>query len=148
MYKSWSKSLLHIWVISWFDSYLNNHFNLHVCLSILFRLRAICPCVQKLTPVFAVGSQNVTNRSFLVCVKSEKYALWVTLRPLGSIRQGEPEIHAILYCARGSQAALIKLTSVFYHFPSVGHKQLCALAHLGCTLAAGTSRYIYVYSFF
>ena len=31
--------------------------------------------VQNLTPVFAFGSQNVNNRSFLVCVKSEKYAL-------------------------------------------------------------------------
>ena len=56
-------------------------------------------CVRKLTPVFAVVSQNVTKRSFWVWVKSEKYALWVTLRPLGSIRQGEPEIHALQYCA-------------------------------------------------
>ena len=111
-----------------------------VCPSIPFRsVRPSVPCVQKLTPVFAVGSQNVTNRSFLVCVKSEKYALCVTLRPLGSIRQGEPEIHAIRYCARRSRAALIKLTSVFHHFPSVGPKQLCALAHLGLTHEAGTS---------
>ena len=119
--------------------HLNNYFNLQVCLSIHFRFCSVHPCVQKLTPVFAVGSQNVTNRSFLVCVKSEKYALWVTLRPLGSIRQGEPEIHAIQYCARGSRAALIKLTSVFHHFPSVGPKQLCALAHLGCNCETGTS---------
>ena len=97
---------------------------------------SVCP---KTNSSFAVGSQNVTNRSFLVCVKSEKYALWVTLRPLGSIRQGEPEIHAIRYCARRSRAALIKLTSVFHHFPSVGPKQLCALAYLGYTHEAGTS---------
>ena len=28
---------------------------------------------------------------------------------------------------------------VLYHLPSVGPKQLCALAHLGCTREAGTS---------
>ena len=35
---------------------------------------------------------------------------------------------------------LLKLTSVFHHLPvSVRPKQLCALAHLGCTHEAGTS---------
>ena len=34
----------------------------------------------------AVGSQNVTNKSFLVCVKSKKYAFRVTLRFTGSMR--------------------------------------------------------------
>ena len=29
--------------------------------------------------------------------------------------------------------------SVFHHLPSVGPKQLCALAHLGCTRKVGTS---------
>ena len=95
--------------------------------------------VRKLTPVSAVGSQNVTNRSFLVSVKSEKYAFWVTLRSLGSMSQGEVKIHALQYSARQSRAAYIKLTSVFHHLPSVGPKQLCALAHLGCTREAGTS---------
>ena len=51
--------------------------------------------VQKPTPVSAVGSQNVTNKSFLACVKSEKYAVWFTLRSLGSMRQGKAEIHAL-----------------------------------------------------
>ena len=32
-------------------------------------------------PIPAVKSQNVINKSCLVCVKSEKYASWVTLRP-------------------------------------------------------------------
>ena len=41
---------------------------------------AVRPCVQKLTPIPAVGSQKVTNKSCLVCVMSEKYAFWVTLR--------------------------------------------------------------------
>ena len=120
---------------------LNNYFNLHVCLSIRPSVPSVSsiPCVQKLTPVSAVGSQNVTNRSFLVSVKSEKYAFWVTLRPLGSMSQGEVKIHSLQYSARQSRAAYIKLTSVFHHLPSVGPKQLCALAHLGCTCEAGTS---------
>ena len=33
----------------------------------------------------------------------------------------------------------LRFTPVFYHLPSVGPKQLCALAHLGCTCEAGTS---------
>ena len=37
--------------------------------------------VQKLAPIPAVVSENVTNESCLVCVMSEKYAFWVTLRP-------------------------------------------------------------------
>ena len=32
-----------------------------------------------------------------------------------------------------------KLISVFHHLPNVSPKQLCALAHLGCTHKAGTS---------
>ena len=33
----------------------------------------------------------------------------------------------------------IRFTPVLYYLPSVGPKQLCALAHLGCTREAGTS---------
>ena len=32
---------------------------------------------------------------------------------------------------------------MFHHFPSVGPKQLCVLAHLGCTREAGTSYNLY-----
>ena len=42
-----------------------------------------------------VASQNVTNKSFLVCVKSEKYAVWVTLRHLGSMRQGKAKLSTL-----------------------------------------------------
>ena len=45
------------------------------------------------------------------------------------IRQGEAEL------------CILELTSVFHQFPSVGPKQMCALAHLGCTCEAGTSYY-------
>ena len=43
------------------------------------------------------------------------------------IRRGEAELR------------ILELTSVLHHLPSVGPKQLCALAHLGCTREAGTS---------
>ena len=69
-------------------THLDNYFNFHVCLSIRPSVPSVSSilCVQKLIPVYAVGSQNVTNRSFLLSVKSEKYAFWVTLRPLGFMR--------------------------------------------------------------
>lgn len=35
---------------------------------------------------------------------------------------------------------ILKLTSMFYHLPRVGSKQLCALAHLGYTREVGTSQ--------
>ena len=139
MTKLFSTTLLRKAILQCFrmlsNSNLNNYFNLHFCLSI----RPSVPCVQKLTPVSAVRSQNVTNRSFLVSVKSEKYAFWVIHRPFGSMNQGKVKIHELRDSARQSRAAYIKLTSVFHHLPSVGPKQLCGLAHLRCTNDAGTS---------
>ena len=79
---------------AWF--HLGNYSNFHLCLSFLLRL--FCPSVQKLTPVSAVVSQNV----------SEKYAIWVTFRPLECMRQGEDEIHTLWYFARQSQSAFFK----------------------------------------
>ena len=61
------------------------------------RRPSIRPCVRKLAPIPAVVSQNVTNKSCLVCVMSEKYAFWVTLRLLGSILQGKVELHTLHY---------------------------------------------------
>ena len=46
-------------------SNLTNYFNFYVCLSF-----GLCvPCVQNLGPIPAVVSQNVTNKSYLVCVR-------------------------------------------------------------------------------
>ena len=105
-------------------SHLINYFDFQVCLS-------ICLCVQKEAPFPAVLSQNVTNKSCLVCVMSEKYASWVTLRPQWDrCRRGEAKVRVFN----------IKTTwSEFHYLPGVGPKQLCALAHLGCTRATGTS---------
>ena len=48
---------------------------------------------QKVVPIPVVVSENVTNKSYLVCVMSEKYAFWVTLRPqLDPCHQDEAEV--------------------------------------------------------
>ena len=65
---------------------LNNYIKFHVCLS-------IC---KKLVQIPAVVSQNVTNKSCLICVKSEKYAFWVTLRPQWDCcHRGEAELRIL-----------------------------------------------------
>ena len=52
--------------------------------------------------------QNVTNKSCLVCVKSEKHAFWVTLRLLGPMQQGKAKLHTLHYQSRQSRAVYIK----------------------------------------
>ena len=66
---------------------------MYVCPSSVVRLLS----VGKLPPILAVISQNVNNKSCLLCVQSEKYAFWVTLRPVGSMKQAEAKIHALRY---------------------------------------------------
>ena len=79
---------------------LNNYFNLHICVHLSFH-PLICPCVRKLAPIPAVVSQNVSNKSCLVCINNENYAFWVNVRTL---RQGETMLR------------ISKLTSMFHHF--------------------------------
>ena len=102
-------------------------------MSVCPSVASICPVLsfQKLASIHAVVSQNVTIKSYLVCVKSEKYASWVTLRPQWDrCRRGEAEVRILNFKTTWSE---------FHHLPRVGPKQLCALAHLGSTRAAGTS---------
>ena len=74
---------------------LNNYFDIHVCLSFRRRLRRRAS-VRKLIPISAVGSQNITNKSCLVCVMSAKYAFWVTLRPQSDCCcRGEAEVRIL-----------------------------------------------------
>ena len=61
--------------------HLNNYLRLHVCLSFY---GYVCGYVGH-TLGISVASQNVANKSFLVCVKNEKYAFWVTRRHLRSM---------------------------------------------------------------
>ena len=72
--------------------YLHDYFNIYIINTAL----ALAVSASRHTfrfPILAVVSQNVTNKICLVCVWSEKYSLWVTLRPLGSMRQSEAELH-------------------------------------------------------
>ena len=52
------------------------------------------PCIRKLASIPAVVSQNVTYKSCLVCVKSEKYASLVTL---GSMRRTVAESYQLRF---------------------------------------------------
>ena len=45
----------------------------------------------------AIALQNVTDESYLACIKSEKYVVWVALRPLGSMRQSEAKLCTLQY---------------------------------------------------
>ena len=62
----------------------------------------VCPSIGMYVtlPTFlipAVKSQNVTNKSCFECVKSEKYVVWVTLRPIRSMKRGEVELCTLQY---------------------------------------------------
>ena len=54
---------------------------------------------------------------------------------------GKEKQSHVKYIIRQGEARLciLELTSEYCHLSSVGLKQLCALAHLGCTWEAGTS---------
>ena len=68
-----------------------------VCPSVPFPFRFhFRSCVQMLTSVSAAVSQNVSNKSCLLCVKSEKCTSWVTLRPQWDCCcRGEAEVRII-----------------------------------------------------
>ena len=85
-----SNSFIHIY-------HLNNYFDFHVCLSFRLLLRpSVRASVRTPAPIPAVVSENVTNKSCLICVMSEKYAFWVTLRPQSDrCRQGEAEVRIL-----------------------------------------------------
>ena len=133
--------------LSWefLRTYLNNYFNFYVCLSIR---PSVCPCVLKQHPISTVLSKNVIVKSCLVCIKNEKYVFWVTLRLIGSMRQGKAKLHTLYLRWSFSRAAytmilgknckLLIHTLEFHNLPRVSPKQLCVLAHLGCTRAVGT----------
>ena len=75
----------------------------------------------------------------MVCVKGEKYALWVILRPLESMRQGKAEIRALKIGKGKANLHKSKLISVYHHLPSVSSKRLCELSNLGYIHEGGTS---------
>ena len=97
-------------------AYLNNFFNLFICLSILLGVPgSVHPFVIPLALIPALVSQNITNESLLVCVMSEIYAFWITLRPLGSMRQREDELktHYVSSTSQRQSKANIPTKRVF-----------------------------------
>ena len=58
------------------------------------------PSVRKLPPIPVEVSQIVTNKSCLLCVQSQKYALWVTFSPLGLMKRGKAVLHNLRYEVR------------------------------------------------
>ena len=65
-----------------------------VCPSIRACVRR--PSVRKITQIPAVVSQNVTNKSCLVCAMSKKYSFWVTFRPQSDrCCQGKAEVRIL-----------------------------------------------------
>ena len=63
---------------------------------------------------------------------------WSPPDPLGP--RDKEKARYVHFDIRREEAKLLilKLASVFHHLPSFGPKQLCALAHLGCTREVGT----------
>ena len=69
------------------SSYLDNYFRLHICLSFHPSVRTYVRHTNfHFFPLPAIVSQNVNNESWFPCDKSEKYSVWVTLRPFRSMR--------------------------------------------------------------
>ena len=61
-------------------------------------------CVRKLGPIPAVIPLNVTNKSLLACLKSEKYAFWVILKPNSDpYRRGEAKVCIIDFKTKCSE---------------------------------------------
>ena len=82
--------------------YLHIYSNLHICPSLRHLLSSI-HSVPSHFIILAVRRQNVMNKSCLVCVKSEKYAVWVTLRPLESMRKDKAQLCKLRYQGSCSQ---------------------------------------------
>ena len=88
---------------------LNYYINFHACLS--FR-----PCFGKISSNSRSSITKCHGKSCLIGIKSEKYAFWVTLRPLEFMRQ-LVKLRSMHYNISQSKAnlSLLKLTSVFHH---------------------------------
>ena len=71
--------------------------------------------------------------------KSEKYVFLAILSPLWSMRPGKADYACYIIRQSEVKSHVSKLTQLFHYLPSFVPKQLCALAHLGCTRTAVTS---------
>ena len=81
--------------------------NLHHYFSHLYVLMASVLSLSSCRTFNEVVLQNITNRTCLVYVKSEKYTFLVTHRPMASMRRGESKPDTFHYQVRGSQSTHI-----------------------------------------
>ena len=114
------------------ESYLRiygNYFRLHICLSFHLYIHLY----ERTSHIYFFQFLQLYHKMTLM--KDAWHVLRVKNMQSGSpsdivhynIRRGEAKLH------------ILKLTSVFHHLPRVGPKQLCDLAHLGCTHKVGNS---------
>ena len=96
-----------------------------LCVSqaVLYRLqsRLVCPIPQKLKHK-SFSSKVVEYTSRVATIHSEL---------LCGVQWGKAKLY--------THMQFQNYTSEFHRFPNIGLKQLCALAHLGCTREVGTS---------
>ena len=116
-------------------TYLDNYFNIHVCLSLH------CPSC----PVPSCHTSNSCNfitkchqQSSLLYSQSKKHAFLVTPRPLGSIRQGEAKLCTFLCQARKSPATYIKTHCSLFSLPQ---SQCQAVVYVNTPRMQPQSRY-------
>ena len=120
---------------------LHNYFNIHVCPS-LRRPSSVRPSRPVPLPSFqflqAYEKVSLIKVAWHV-LRVKNIHSWSPPDPLGP--WDEEKASYIHYDIRREEAKrrILKPASVFHYLPSVGPKQLCALAHLGCTREAGTS---------
>ena len=55
----------------------------------------------------------------MLCVKSEKYAFWVTLRLLGSLWQGKAELHILAHGSLALDSAVVRKISKCHFFQDI-----------------------------
>ena len=73
--------------------------------------------VRKLILIPTVVQQNITNKSCLICVMSEKYAFWVTLRPKSDrCRQGEAKVRILNFITTWSEFQKASQTAIDISF--------------------------------
>ena len=115
--------------LSWTN--LHNYFDIHVCLSL--RRPSVRRPASRPTFEFQIPAgvwQSVFNKSWLVCVKSDRY-VWIMGHPqtplVYEVRKNWAKYHYIIRKGE-AKVGIWKLTSAFYYLFSFCTMQLCVLA--------------------
>ena len=103
---------------------------------------------EALFPIVAVISQNDSNKSYLVCVKSEKYAFLVTPRNLESKRQRKAELQTFHYYLGKAKPTWVQIGAKQTHSELPwGHRKISKIDETYTKLKFGTSDGIIVHYF-